>query len=80
MTKGCGATGKMRNRGIDPNVISYNAAISAREKGNQWQRALEKCLSGVGFGGGKHDFRCLHSDEESSWGRYEENTSTYMIC
>ena len=32
---------EMRARGIEPNVISYNAAISACEKGSQWERALE---------------------------------------
>ena len=31
----------MRAAGITPDVISYNAAISACEKGQQWQRALE---------------------------------------
>ena len=31
----------MRERGIEPDVISYSAAISACEKGGQWERALE---------------------------------------
>ena len=31
----------MRRRALTPNVISYNAAASACEKGGQWQRALE---------------------------------------
>jgi pentatricopeptide repeat protein len=30
----------MRAAGVAPNVISFNAAISACEKGGQWQRAL----------------------------------------
>ena len=30
----------MRECGLEPDVISYNAAISACEKGSQWQRAL----------------------------------------
>ena len=31
----------MRAAGLTPNAISYSAAISACEKGQQWQRALE---------------------------------------
>ena len=27
--------------GVEPNVYTYNAAISACEKGRQWERALE---------------------------------------
>ncbi len=30
----------MREAGLVPNVITYNAAISACEKGEQWQKAL----------------------------------------
>ena len=30
----------MRGAGITPDVISYNAAISACSRGQQWQRAL----------------------------------------
>jgi pentatricopeptide repeat domain-containing protein 1 len=30
----------MRNARISPTVISYNAAVSACEKGGQWQQAL----------------------------------------
>ena len=30
----------MMDRGIEPNVISYNSAISACEKGKQWEEAL----------------------------------------
>jgi len=29
---------------LEPNVISYNARISACEKGEQWQRALLLCV------------------------------------
>ena len=32
---------EMTERGIEPDVISYSAAISACEKGGEWQRALE---------------------------------------
>ncbi len=31
----------MQARGVQPNVISYNAAISVCEKGRQWQLALQ---------------------------------------
>ena len=31
---------EMRERGVTPNVISFNAAISACEKGGKWERAL----------------------------------------
>ena len=31
----------MRQRGLEPDVITYSAAISACEKGSQWERALE---------------------------------------
>ena len=31
---------KMEGRGLSPNVITYNAAISACEKGEQWEYAL----------------------------------------
>ena len=31
----------MSQRALAPNVISYTAAMSACEKGGQWQRALE---------------------------------------
>ena len=31
----------MQDRGVQPNVISFSAAISACEKGGQWERALE---------------------------------------
>ena len=31
----------MEGRGIQPNVISYNAAISACEKGGQHEKAVE---------------------------------------
>merc|ERR1712118_57970 len=31
---------EMRERGVSPDVISFNAAISACEKGGQWERAL----------------------------------------
>jgi pentatricopeptide repeat domain-containing protein 1 len=31
----------MDKRGITPNVFSYSAAISACEKGSQWENALE---------------------------------------
>eukprot|EP00622_Pseudochattonella_farcimen_P001389 FR736071.1.p1 GENE.FR736071.1~~FR736071.1.p1 ORF type:complete len:180 (+),score=12.88 FR736071.1:2-541(+) len=31
----------MTRRGIEPNVITYNAAISACEKGVKWERALD---------------------------------------
>ena len=31
---------EMRASGVAPNVITYNAAISACEKGGQWERAL----------------------------------------
>ena len=30
-----------RQRGLQPDIISYSAAISACEKGGQWERALE---------------------------------------
>jgi len=30
----------MQKADLEPNVISYNAAISACEKGEQWQEAL----------------------------------------
>ena len=32
---------EMRNNGIVPNVISYNATISACEKGGEWKKALQ---------------------------------------
>ena len=32
---------EMQAQGLEPNVITYNAAISACEKGSQWQQALE---------------------------------------
>ena len=31
----------MQPRGVEPNVITWNAAISACAKGAQWERALE---------------------------------------
>ena len=31
----------MKNSGIEPDVISYSAAISACEKGGRWEQALE---------------------------------------
>ena len=31
---------QMREKDVTPDVITYNAAISAREKGGQWQQAL----------------------------------------
>ena len=31
----------MQRRGLQPDVITWNAAISACEKGAQWERALE---------------------------------------
>ena len=31
----------MQRRGVEPNVITWNAAISACAKGAQWERALE---------------------------------------
>ena len=31
----------MRQRDLTPNVITYNAATSACQKGGQWQRAFE---------------------------------------
>ena len=31
---------EMRTRGVEPDVISFNAAISACEKGGQWELAL----------------------------------------
>ena len=41
----------MRKAGVTRNVISFNAAISACEKGGQWQRALslldDMCKAGV---------------------------------
>ena len=37
----------MHRRGLAPNVISYSAAISACEKGGQWQRALSLLRSMV---------------------------------
>jgi len=30
----------MRRGRLDPNVVSYNAAVSACEKGQQWEMAL----------------------------------------
>ena len=33
------AAGEMRERGIEPDVITYSAAISACEKGSQWEQA-----------------------------------------
>jgi len=32
---------EMKARGLQPDVISYNAAISACEKGLQWEKTLE---------------------------------------
>ena len=32
---------KMQERGVEPDVITWNAAISACEKGGQWERAME---------------------------------------
>merc|ERR1712216_454902 len=32
--------GEMQNAGMNPNMISFNAAISACEKGDQWERTL----------------------------------------
>ena len=41
----------MCKEGVTGNVISFNAAISACEKGGQWQRALllldDMCMAGV---------------------------------
>ena len=31
----------MRERGLEPGMNSYNAAISACEKGGSWERTLE---------------------------------------
>ena len=31
----------MKSSGVEPSVISYNAAISACEKGGQWEPALQ---------------------------------------
>ena len=31
----------MRERAVEPDVISYNDAMSAHEKGREWERALE---------------------------------------
>jgi len=28
-------------RGIDPDIVCFNAALSAAEKGSQWEHALE---------------------------------------
>ena len=32
---------EMQDQGLEPNVITYSAAISTCEKGSQWQQALE---------------------------------------
>ena len=32
---------EMRHKGLKPNTITYNAAISACEKGQRWERALD---------------------------------------
>ena len=39
--EGIGATKRNGNQGVQPNVITYNALISACEKGLQWGKALE---------------------------------------
>jgi pentatricopeptide repeat protein len=31
----------MRTKGVKPDVITYNASISACEKGGQWEKALQ---------------------------------------
>ena len=43
---------QMEARGVRPTVISYSAAISACEKGQQWERALE-LLAQIGDGPAK---------------------------
>ncbi len=34
----------LQARGVQPDVISYDVAVSACEKGQQWQRALQLML------------------------------------
>ena len=34
----------MQTRGVQPNVTGYNAAITACEKGHQWQLALQMMM------------------------------------
>ena len=40
-----GKPGQMRHSGLKPNVVSYSAAVSVLEKGQQWQMALAELTS-----------------------------------
>ena len=48
-------------QGLAPNVISYNAAISACEKGQQWEKGLERAGDGLARTGTRCDqLQCCH--------------------
>ena len=46
---------EMQGRGLDPNVITFSAAISACEKGQQPERALELLAEMQGRAGPQRD-------------------------
>ena len=51
---------EMQDQGLVPDVITYNAAISACEKGSQWQQALKLLAEMQGQGLEPDLCTCMH--------------------